>query len=267
MNPSILVKLITDAYKNRKGVFSTLVNAENHIPQDATKKEKALFLFYIIQLDYAMKSQILYEGAKKLWKKDKNYFKPEEIIKKSDEMLKNVMKMYLKPRYINEALLRWKSNSEKILNKYNGNPIKLFEMSKNAKELEKNVREFRGFGPKIGNFFIRTMINTFNFEVEGIEDLYQPVDVHDVRLTYEWGLINSELIDHNSKLTSQKVIKEVQRIWQEACKETKVSWLIFDRALWILGSEGKRSDDPVRDLSENLDIPYRKLQKLINHSE
>jgi len=266
VKPTTLVQLITDAYNNRKGVFATLVNAENHIPQDATKKEKALFLFYIIQLDYAMKSQILYEGAKKLWKKDKKYFKPEEILKKSDEMLRNVIKKYLKPRYINEALLRWKSNSEKILNKYNGNPLKLFEMSKNAKELEQNVREFRGFGPKIGNFFIRAMINTFDFKVDGIEDLYQPVDVHDVRLTLEWGLVQLKIKDEKLKMNT-KTIRKVQNIWQEACKEAGVSWLVFDRALWILGSEGKRSDDPVRDLSENLDIPYRKLQKLINHSE
>lgn len=94
------------------------------------------------------------------------------------------------------------------------------------------MRDFRGFGPKIGNFFVRSMINTFNYKYLDIQDILPPVDVHDVRIAYLMGYTDS------NKMT-QKNIRKVKEIWSVGCKKGKVSWLVFDKALWLLGSEGK----------------------------
>lgn len=96
------------------------------------------------------------------------------------------------------------------------------------------------------------MVNTFNFKLKNIEEISQPVDIHDVRLTFEWRFIKSQ------KMT-QKNIQKVKQIWQKACKDAKISWLVFDRALWILGSEGIRSNDPRKDLITNLEINSNKI--------
>jgi len=60
-----IVKFIVSEYEAHRGIFKNKINAEDHIPSNITRKGKSLFLFYVIQLDYAMKSQRLYDGAKR----------------------------------------------------------------------------------------------------------------------------------------------------------------------------------------------------------
>lgn len=246
LNPEYLVKTITHAYRQKKGVFEKRVNAEDHLPEHSSYLEKARFLFFVIQLDYSVKSQNLYAGAKKLWQENNKYFSPVFILNLSQDNLVTILKAYLKPRYINEAVNRWQINAAGLLEKYSGNPLLIFK-EKSAIEILKRIQQFRGFGPKIGNFFFRAMVNTFNLEFDDIEDIPQPVDVHDIRLTFEWGLID------NKRLT-QKNVQKTQKVWQKACKKTGISWLEFDKALWLLGSEGIRSPNPLDDLKENLEL-------------
>jgi len=73
------------------------------------------------------------------------------------------------------------------------------------------------------------MVNTFNFKLNNINKVTQPVDRHDIRLTYNWGLIESKDIN-------QKNINKVKKIWEKACNDAGKSWLIFDRAMWVWGS-------------------------------
>jgi len=224
-----IVKFFVSEYESHRGVFKNRINAEDHILENTTDKEKSLFLFYIIQLDYATKSQRLYKEAKKLWASGKKYYIPQIILKMSDIDLKSLLKSYLSPRYINEAVKRWNLNSKKLINEYNSNPINIFKLSNDAKKIENAIREFRGFGPKIGNFFFRAMVNTFDFKLKNINKVTQPVDRHDIRLSFEWGLIDSKDIN-------KKNITKVKEIWQEACDNADKSWLIFDRAMWVWGS-------------------------------
>ncbi|MBN2015833.1 hypothetical protein JW766_03290 [Candidatus Dojkabacteria bacterium] len=248
-----LVVLITKAYKQKKGVFEKRVNAEDWIPASLTVQQKALFLFYVIQLDYATKSQRLYKGAQRLWTHEKNYFDPKFILKQDKNKLTFTIKKTLSPRYINEAVKRWTVNSKILLAQYSGNPLNIFKLSKDSQVIIREIYKFRGFGPKIGNFFFRTIVNTFNLKLDNLEQILMPVDVHDVRLTNEWGLINTK------KMTPANVTK-VKQIWKKACNEVNISWLIFDKALWILGSEGKRTDNPEKDLEYNLELKGRRLK-------
>ncbi|MBU0975602.1 MAG: hypothetical protein ABIE03_04810 [Patescibacteria group bacterium] len=255
LKPDLLVEIIFEAYKKKIGVFKKRINAEDLLPRDTSKKEKALFLFYVIQLDYSIKSQTLYAGAERLWDDDSSFFFPDYISKAEKNTLRSTLEEYLKPRYMNEAVKRWKINSKKLLNEYEGNPLKIFDNKLSAKTVLEHIREFRGFGPKIGNFFLRAIVNTFDLRLENIEDISQPVDVHDIRLTYEWGFIPDSKV-------SQKNIRLTQEIWQKACKKAKISWLVFDKALWLLGSEGKRSGNPINDLKENLGLTEQRIEIL-----
>lgn len=232
MNPDQFVTKVVKAYNNNIGIFSKKVNAEDNIPNNLSNKKVSLYLFYVTQLDYATKSQSLYKGAKKLYKNNLRFFSPKYILQIREEELKSVLQKYLKPRYINEAVLRYKLNSQRLIKVYNGNPLNIFKSSKLAIESLEKVYKFRGFGPKIGNFYVRTMINHFRFPYKDIENIMPPVDIHDVRITYLMQFVES-------KEMNTKNINKVKRIWNKACKKSKVSWLIFDKALWILGSEGK----------------------------
>jgi hypothetical protein len=230
MKPEQFVEVVVSKYQNYEGIFKNHINAEDLAPK-GTKVEKALFLFYVIQLDYAIKSQKLYAGAKKLYEDDKDFFNPGRILEESEAELKKTMETYLKPRYINEAVKRYYKNSELLVKKYNSNPLLIFSSSDTCKEALGKVREFRGFGPKIGNFFVRTIINSFNYKYPDINLVLPPVDIHDVRIAYLMGYIDSlEMTPKNIQLTRE--------LWSKACMDSRNSWLVFDKALWLLGSEG-----------------------------
>jgi endonuclease III len=232
MEPSIFVKKVVNQYNSGKGIFRNKVNAEELIPSDLNKLNKALYIFYVLQLDYAMKSQILYKGALKLHKEYKNFFLPKNISSLSDNDLGTYLKDYLHPRYINEAVKRYKFNTRILIDKYKGDASSIFKNVGHCSEVIKRLKDFRGFGPKIGTFFIRTMINTFGYEFTDIGTILQPVDVHDVRIAYILGYTKSDKM-------SQSNIDFVKKIWNKACQESGVNWLIFDKALWLLGSEGR----------------------------
>lgn len=231
IKPPDFVKQIVHAYKKGRGLFSKKTNAEELIPAGMNGLEKSLYLFYVIQLDYATKSQRLYAGAKRLHGAVPNFFSPTTIKKMDNRKLENYLRDYLGPRYINEAMFRYKTNSVRLLKDYGGDPRNIFLNTRSAKEVLKRVLSFRGFGPKIGNFFIRTMINVFNYSYADVGEILPPVDVHDVRIAYLLGYVKSGDM-------TQKNIKDVKRLWSTACKEANKSWLVFDKALWLLGSEG-----------------------------
>jgi len=233
--------MVIDAYENNRGIFVNKINAEELIPKKAGKLQRALFIFYVLQLDYATKSQVLYKRANDLFAKKSEFFTPEIILGLSDKELRDILKKYLKPRYINEAVKRYQINSTKLLSEFDGDPRNIFKV-RSAKEVLKFTYEFRGFGPKIGNFFIRTMVNVFLYKYEDIDIVSLPVDVHDVKITYLLGYLDSSVM-------SRKNIVITKNTWMQACKKAKESWLIFDKALWLLGSEGKpKSKEDIYDL-------------------
>src|SRR3972149_7824100 len=165
-------------------------------------------------------------------KEKHEFFAPTYIQNLKDDELHTILTSYMKPRYPNEAVARYKANSRKLQNDYEGNPVVIFSESKTARETVDKIREFRGMGPKTGNLFFRAMISTFGFEFNDIDSVLQPVDIHDVRIAHLMGFVQKgEMTDKN--------IQQVKVIWNQACKEAGIDWITFDRALWLLGSEGR----------------------------
>ncbi len=232
MTPSEFVKIVVKQYNAGAGIFTQKVNAEDLIPQGVNELATSLYIFYVLQLDYAMKSQTLYHGAQRLYSAQPAFFNPARILELSDKSLADTLSKYMRPRYINEAVTRYRKNSNLLLEKYNGDPQAIFTKSDSCAQALLKVREFRGFGPKIGNFLVRTMINTFNYTYSDIAEMLPPVDVHDVRIAYLLGYTDS--VD-----MTPKNINKVKKVWNGACIEAGESWLVFDKALWLLGSEGK----------------------------
>lgn len=232
MTPNEFVSKVIQLYTNNSGIFSTKINAEELVPKGLDDLHKALFIFYVLQLDYAMKSQILYKGANRLYRENEKFFTPEYLCTQTDQQLATALKVYLHPRYINEAVRRYIQNTKVLSNEYSGNPLNLFINTTSCLEVLSRLKKFRGFGPKIGNFFVRTMINTFNYQYNDIDLVLPPVDIHDVRIAYLMEYTDTDQM-------TQKNINKVKNIWNKACIDTANSWLIFDKALWLLGSEGK----------------------------
>jgi len=226
---SQIVKDIYNSYNKKEWVFANLMNVEESFPETMKdEKEKALFTFYMVALDYAMKSTILYDGARRLYKEKPEFFNPEFLEKQNVENLSKILREYLKPRYPNEAAKRWISISKLLLEKYQGDPRKIFERVDDSIEVMNRIREFRGFGgQKIGNLFFRVMLNLgYGKRLKNVEKITLPIDTHDIRLTKDLGISDTKDID------------QIKQIWSKACKKAGISWLVLDKALWQIGSQG-----------------------------
>lgn len=246
LTTSEIVNQICNAYINNHGIFKEKHNAEDLVPK-TSKENQIQFLFWVIQMDYATKSSRLYENANKLYKSDPNWIKSKYISEISDKDLYKLIQQNLRPRYTNEIVKRFKINCKSLEEKYSGKAINIVKSSNSAKELLVNIKEFRGFGDKLANFLTRTYIDLLDLKYKDLEDILQPVDVHDVRLSYEWGLIKVK------EMTKKNIFK-VKEIWQNACIESKNSWIIFDKALWLIGSSGIRTNNALNDFRNNIGI-------------
>jgi len=239
-----IAKDIVYAYENSQGIFKEKTNAEDLVP-DVNESKQAQFLFWVIQMDYATRSSKLYENANLLFDSNPDWIDAKYLNELSEKYLEIIVRESLKPRYANEIIKRFQLNSQKLLSEYNGQAINIINSSNSAKQLLRKIREFRGFGPKLGNFLTRTFVDLLKLEYKDIADILPPVDIHDMRLTYEWGLVKKNDL-------SEKNIQFVKELWSNACKEAGVSWIAFDKALWLIGSKGERSNNTAQNYLTNL---------------
>lgn len=232
LTPSSFARNVTNKFTAREGVFSEFRNVEDYVPNEADQLGQSRFLFYVVQLDYSMRGRVLYEGARNLFNENPGFFTPQYILNLSNAELIEILKTSMKPRYPNEAVSRYKQNSRKLEEEYEGDPMLIFTESTSATLVLEKIHEFRGMGPKIGNLFFRSMVSFFGLKYEDINSVLPPVDIHDVRIAHLLGFIEKpDMTDKN--------IQGVKILWSRACQEADVDWVIFDRALWLLGSGGK----------------------------
>ena len=231
MKPKEFARRVIDLFEKREGVFQNKINVEDWVPQNFDDLGKSSFLFFVTQLDYAIKSVLLYEGALRLVAVNPKFFLSQTILRLSDNELTKHLLTHLRPRYINEAVFRYKTNSRKLQDQYGGNPLNIFS-EQDATRILNRIWEFRGFGPKTGNLFFRSMVTTFNLDLQNIDKVLPPVDIHDVRIAKYMGYVQSdEMTERNIRL--------VKELWNRACIDAEINWLTFDKALWLLGSVGK----------------------------
>ena len=242
LTPSDFVIKVTEKFLAREGVFSEFRNVEDYVPEEAYQLSQSRFLFYVVQLDYAMRGRVLYEGARDLFDRNPRFFTPQHILNLDDTELMNILKTSMKPRYPNEAVVRYKQNSRKLKDKYEEDPMLIFTKSSSASQTLNRIYEFRGMGPKIGNLFFRSMTSFFELKYDDLDTVLPPVDIHDVRVAYLLGFVEG-------KDMTDKNIQEVKVLWNRACRAAGINWITFDRALWLLGSEGKpKTKEDILDL-------------------
>ena len=228
-----LAKYLADYYRcNWESLKQShgIKTIEDYIPKDFKRdlRKASLFVAYTLLCDYFMKSVVLYQNAKRFAEEKPRFFDPifTKKYRRKESELAQILKENLSVRFPNEAARRWLDFSQKIINYYNGNPLEIFELE-SASEIVKRLREFRGFGHKIGNLYFRIIAGLIDKKFLDINEVYPPIDVHDVRLTYRWGIISDQ---------ERNKVKRVRELWLNACKDANVNWFHVDRMMWIIGS-------------------------------
>ena len=227
----LVVSRVNMAFKNREGLLSETGDlVENKIP-DGVKplsRDHALFLFYTAVNDHGMKSSRLYANAKMLFYDRRDLFETNKVVTgfigPQDPRLMDEIGKRLGTRYPKETARTWYVNSERLAQRYGGDPRNLFRSSSDARELLKEIKAFRGYGPKIGGMLLRAVVGLGFADVSGIEEVLVPVDIHDSRVSFQQEYYN--------------YVPKVQQVLLDACNSIGIKWLDVDRALWLIGSSG-----------------------------
>lgn len=239
----LVVSRVNNAFILRRGLLSEVDDlVENQIPDGVLKlsKEHALFLFYTVTNDHGMKSSRLYEASKKLFWEDRDLYEPSKVVENyqgpDDARLIDNTGRRLGTRYPKETAKTWYVNSLRLLERFNGDPRRLFSCTADARTLMKEIRSFRGYGPKIGGMLLRASIGLGFANVSGIEEVLVPVDIHDARISFYTGIIVTG--PEIQKIDYYSYVKQVQKILLDTCNNLGIQWLNADRALWLIGSRG-----------------------------
>jgi endonuclease III len=237
-----IARVLEESFTNGVKIFSNTQNLiENQVPEGVRllSKEHILFLFYIAPLDYLMKSELLYNRAKIMFKERPELFDPSYIANTFNEAklqeLANILQKYLGVRFPFEAANRWYKNSLLLLQSYEGDPRNIFKGITNARNLFERISKFRGLGRKTGSMLLRCLIDLGIAKVDDINDILPPVDIHDVRIAFRTKIAYSK---EYSEGNARKFTRIIQDVWSYVCKKGNLNWLKVDRALWLLGSNG-----------------------------
>ncbi len=221
-------------------------SGEHNSPQipdgvEPLSRDHALFLFYTVVNDHGMKSSRLYAKAKVLFLASYDLFEPTKVLANftgpEDPRLADETGKQLGTRYPRETAKTWYMNSQRLAQEYRGDPRNLFSSSSDARELLKEIRVFRSYGPKIGAMLLRAVIGLGFTEVSGIEEVLLPVDIHDSRISFLTRVLKLDG-EARGRVNYYAYVPQVQRVLLDACNSLGIKWLDVDRALWLVGSRG-----------------------------
>jgi len=231
----IIVNNIMNAYIKDSGVFEYKSNLlEYQIPNGVVyaSKEHAMFYFFLIFNDHGTKSTRLYENFKKLFGENSNYFNPKKIANLEDELKEKIAQLGV--RYANNSFKYWVYNAQKIVDEFDGDIYKLFTNYKDATQLYKKIKEFKGYGDKTTGLLLRVIDGVEFTKLENFEQVPLPVDTHDSKIAINCNMI--EKFDYNK--ADRKTLQNVSYMWQDLSNSIGINWEELDKALWILGSVG-----------------------------
>lgn len=235
-----IARTLAHEYEQRIGIFSEndgLRYAKPPAGVAAGSMDHLLFLTYTCAANYLTKAESIFDRGRRLFEARPEYFRPSHVLCQSQgpESLAIELYQWLRPRFPREVALRWIDISYRLEHIYNGDPRNIFTPS--TKENERRVSEFRGFGPKIGGFYLRAVYESgfISMDDEQVYEARIPIDINDLRLSFKAGVIQV-LGNSRTPKDLRRFAPMVQRLWQTACSLEGVSPILFDRALWIVGS-------------------------------
>jgi len=238
--------LIMDEYMNKNGIFNNINELlEMQCPEtiEPHSEEHANFYFYLIFNDHGTKSINLYKRFKDKYQNFPELFNAKYIVESYENNEESLLEEHtskLGLRYPKVATKSWIENSKILLDKFDGKAINMFRSTNDALELFKTINKFRSYGPKTSGLLLRVILGMgFNRNLENIENVPLPVDIHDTRIAFNCGIYRPNGIDDLQKIyTNPSHIKKIEKLWRDSAKFIGVDWEELDRALWLLGSKG-----------------------------
>jgi hypothetical protein len=229
---------------------------EYQLPRNlaAGSREHALYLTYVISIDYMTDAEKLWSKARGAYELYPERFTPGKISTVSERTLEAFLRR-LGARYAPSAVKTWKKISTILTEKYGGDPRNITLEPLTIDEIKDRLSGFPYLrGPKLSNFYIRVMGETGLFKVKDLDMLDIPVDKQIARFTVYTGVLKLDSGKFQGCVNDDPFRSIIQRIWREAAKAINTSPWRLDEPMWNIGSKlctyRKCKECPVDDLCD-----------------
>ena len=234
-----IAEMLHDQFYNRKGFFEGYSMPEYVLPRNLKEgsKEHALFLTYVISIDYMT-------DAEKLWKKSRGAyelyperFSPEVILKFSPRTVETFVKK-LGARFYSNAAKTWIKISKLLADEYDGDPRNITEEPLEIEEIKRRLQDFPYLrGNKLSNFYIRAMGETGLFRVRNLNELDIPVDKQVARFTIYTGVLKLLSEQFVGCAQDEPLRSLIEEAWRNAAKKLDTAPWKLDEPIWTTGSK------------------------------
>jgi len=212
---------------------------EYRLPRNlqAGTREHALYLTYIISIDYMTDAEKLWQKARGAYELYPERFTPEKISRVSERTLQVFLRR-LGARFGSYAAKTWKKISAILMEKYGGDPRNITAQPLTIEEIKEKLSEFPYLrGSKLANFYIRAMGETGLFKVKDLNELDVPVDKQIARFTIYTGVLKLRSGKFQGCANDDPLRSLIQEAWRKAAKTLGTAPWKLDEPMWNIGSK------------------------------
>ena len=225
-------------FKDKTGFFKDYEMPEYIPPKglDKSSREYALYLTYIIAIDFQTNAVKLWKRARSLYEDEPKFFDPELIVSLDNSTLRDIVRS-LGARYPSGGADGWKKISQILLNEYDGDPRNITKKPIRLKELRKKLNSFPYLrGKKLNTLYIRAMGESGLFKIEDFDKLSVAVDIQVARVTFYTGVLTIEG-SYYGCIHHEPIRPMIENVWSEAAKKLSIPAWYLDEPLWSIGSK------------------------------
>jgi len=218
-------------FYGRKGIFKECIPPEYVLPSRMREgsREHALFLTYVISINYMIDSAQLWKKARGAYALFPDRFTPERILKSGPKNMETFVK-FLGARNSATAAKTWMKISEILVNNYQGDPRNITKEPLRVQDIQGRLKAFPYLkGSKLSSYYIRVMGESGLFKIKNLNQLNIPVDRQVACFT-----INSGVLDmagkHFAGFANEEPLKGiVEEVWRNAAKSLGIApWKLHE---------------------------------------
>jgi len=251
--------ILYEKFNSDEGIFGHNVMPEDLLPTwgsdlsssgiERGSYEHLLFITLVVSIDYQRSADQLWESGRKTFEDEQIrwLFMPKELVRKPFPEIVRAMKKHRLAKKPNKDARIWSTVSHSFFKFYDSNPLNLIkECNYDAlkifgKKFDPRFKKKFPFlsGNKILPLWIRMLHDNVRVELNNLNKIPIPVDVHIARATFTTGCLIGKYVG-----TISDISPKIDEAWKQTLELVNHSQLKYrlqlDEPLWHLSKYGCR---------------------------
>ncbi len=270
-----VAELLYSAFRSR-GIHGQTAMPEDLAPESVTpgSREHLLFITLTVAIDYQRDAVALWNSSRLSYENPatRYLFDPGKLAKVPfSKIVRDMQKYKLSRKPVRDAQI-WSTIATTFCKKYNNDPRNLLDAAQyRADQLlqmllegrhQQGTSERQDFpylrGPKIGPLWIRMLRDNLGYDLDNMETIPIPVDIHIARATLALGIVRGSY-----EGTIKHLFGYIRKAWFESVRGVirpdglPMIALDVDEPLWHLSRQGCSTRDPTGKCAKKEDCLCR----------